>query len=74
MIGVIEETDNTEKREEAEKSSYYRVVVFDKKRSIYSTLLLTHSDFQRVLTRGLKNPEDNVKPSWFQRLIHWFIR
>tara|TARA_Y100001973_G_C5101014_1_gene282630 strand:- start:383 stop:607 length:225 start_codon:yes stop_codon:yes gene_type:complete len=74
MIGVIEEVQNKNKTEEAEKSSYYRIVVYSSKREKYLNMLLTASDLNRVLTRAGKNEEDCVKPNLFQRFLHWFIR
>ena len=74
MIGVIKEVENTDKQEEAEKSSYYRMVVYSSKKDKYLTLLLTASDLNRVLTRAGKNPEDCIQPNWFQRMIHRLLR
>ena len=72
MIGTMKHINNKDKHSNLESDEYYRVIVFSG--GEYSNLLLTASDLLKYKEREAKNPEDCVKPSWWQRFLHWFMR
>tara|TARA_Y100001973_G_scaffold99147_1_gene157916 strand:+ start:8656 stop:8871 length:216 start_codon:yes stop_codon:yes gene_type:complete len=71
MIGKATPVENKDKADRAD-SRYMRIVVFFN--GGYKNLLLTDSDWSRVIERAEKNPEDCTQPSWWQKLLYWFIR
>ena len=46
--------------------SYHAVLV--RKDKEWVTLLITDSELKVILERGEKNPEDHLKPSWWQKI------
>ena len=71
MIGKIKRLKNMEKKDAA-AASYLRIVVFHEGR--FKNLLLTDNDMTTVELRAEKNPDDCAWPSWWQKLIYWFLR
>ena len=67
MLGRLKTTDNLDKKVSA-SSSYYQVLVVDSQ-GRFETLLLTANDLTRVRDRVKKNPEDEIYPSWWDKVI-----
>ena len=72
MIGTVKRIINTERESNLESKDYYRIVVY--KDNKYCNLLLTLNDLVRFEERESKNSEDCIKPSLWQKFIHWIIR
>ena len=72
MIGKISVTRNLDQKITA-SSAYYRVLVLNEKNKP-ETLLLTEAELSRVRDRVKKNPEDEVTPSFLDRVILWIVK
>ena len=72
MIGKISVTRNLDQKITA-SSAYYRVLVLNEKNKP-ETLLLTEGELSRVRDRVKKNPEDEVTPSFLDRVILWIVK
>jgi len=46
---------------------YHAVLVKQDKE--WKTLLITKSELETILERSEKNPEDQLKPSWWDKLV-----
>ena len=69
MIGKIGITGNLD-RKVAASATYYRVLVLNSEKK-FETLLLTENELLRIRERVKKNPEDEISPSWVDRLISY---
>jgi len=49
---------------------YHSVLVRHEK--AWKTLLITDSELKTIFDRSEKNPEDHLKPSWWDTLCSWF--
>ena len=72
MVGKISVTRNLDQKVTA-SSAYYRVLVLNKKNKP-ETLLLTEGELTRVRDRVKKNPEDEITPSFLDRMILWIVK
>jgi hypothetical protein len=67
-LGKLNYIYNLDKHHAANKG-YYQALVFDSVERRYENLIITDSEMKKIRERAKKNPEDVVRPSWFDQLI-----
>ena len=67
MLGKIIRSKNLDQKITA-SAFYYRLLVLNSDNQ-FETLLLTENELVRIRGRVKKNPEDEIQPSWFDRLV-----
>ena len=66
-LGHLAKVQNLDRRFGAHRA-YHGVLVVDEKGQ-FETLMLTDADLKRSRERAAKNPEDEIQPTWKDKLL-----
>tara|TARA_R110000751_G_scaffold144302_1_gene247881 strand:+ start:354 stop:572 length:219 start_codon:yes stop_codon:yes gene_type:complete len=66
--GRLELVENLDRKDSA-NAQYLRVLVWDVDAHKYRTLILTANQVAVATGRTIKNPEDEIQPSWLDKII-----